>query len=1041
MLSNDIPDALVSSVQKGEAVLFLGAGASYGATHPNHEQIPNGNKLRDLLSDQYLGGKLKDQPLVNVADYAINETSLSTVQKFIKDIFDPFRPADFHQIIPRFSWHGIASTNYDMVIERAYESTGKKALQTLVPFYKNGQNVENEMKSVRDGLQFIKLHGSIDKYMDNDTPFILSSDQYLKYLDNRSRLFSRVNDWGFEFPIIFCGYTIKDPNIQKTLDQIFESKISRPNYYLVDPCLDSIEVRYWSSKRITPIVRTFEEFLLELDSKVSQQARGLPAKSVGATSSLASYYGVSAALESEDLSYFLELDVDHVHNSMPINNADPKHFYSGYDQGWGGIFSNLDIQRNCTDSLVVDAVLSDDIDNNDVRLFLLKGPGGNGKSISLKRSAWMAAVDYNKPVLFLKEGGAIKNEVLLEISRFLKQRLFLFVDRAGFRNDEIEDCIKFAEKHEFPLTVVTAERPAEWNVRCENLEPLVTKEFQVRYLSKTEIERLLDNLTKYECLGILEGLDRDQQVNEFLQVAERQLLVALHQATRGIPFEELVLEEYQRIIPVDAQKLYLDVCTLNRFGVDVRAGLISRISKISFSHFEGAFFRPLEFLVGSRFDHYVQDYVYSARHRKVAEMVFNQVLTDAESRFDQLIYILDGINIDYSTDKKAFDQMIRGRSIADSFTSAELGRKFFESCRKVSGNEPYVLQQQTIFEMEHAGGNLNTAEKLIKEALEAQPYNKSLKNTYANLLRKMAVATSNPLLRKTLRDKAKSFVQKVHGQDERSPYVFFTRAQIAFDDLKETINDDKEDSELYNQAIVGSTKEFEQILNEGLQRFPQNEHFVSLEASYRELMSQKGKAETILLQAFNRNNRLDWIAHRLVRIYSSNGEYDKAREIIESALAANPSSKQAHYTAARFFMEHGQSEERVRILDHLRRSFNPGDTNYEARFWYARELYIRQNFEESTKEFEKLRKTKHVGSARFIPRGLHTEPEGKVIDYIGEISRLEEGYAFVHSNDLVKDIFLHRTNVPEEIWSDLRLGSKLTFNLAFNFDGPVAVHS
>jgi hypothetical protein len=59
--------------------------------------------------------------LSSVAELAISETDIHTVQQFVKDYFDEFEPAEFHLKIPTFRWVAIYTTNYDLVIERAYQ--------------------------------------------------------------------------------------------------------------------------------------------------------------------------------------------------------------------------------------------------------------------------------------------------------------------------------------------------------------------------------------------------------------------------------------------------------------------------------------------------------------------------------------------------------------------------------------------------------------------------------------------------------------------------------------------------------------------------------------------------------------------------------------------------------------------------------------------------------------------------------------------------------------------------------------------------------
>ncbi|MDL1985673.1 MAG: hypothetical protein LWX54_16090, partial [Deltaproteobacteria bacterium] len=65
-----LSDWLIEKIQNGEAILFLGAGATIGAASTKSGKAVNGNELRDLISDKFLGGKKKDWPLSRVADYA-----------------------------------------------------------------------------------------------------------------------------------------------------------------------------------------------------------------------------------------------------------------------------------------------------------------------------------------------------------------------------------------------------------------------------------------------------------------------------------------------------------------------------------------------------------------------------------------------------------------------------------------------------------------------------------------------------------------------------------------------------------------------------------------------------------------------------------------------------------------------------------------------------------------------------------------------------------------------------------------------------------
>jgi len=64
----ELPPALVDAVRNGDAILFLGSGASIGAIDKvAGGKPPSGEGLKHLLADKFLGGRLKDRPLAAVA--------------------------------------------------------------------------------------------------------------------------------------------------------------------------------------------------------------------------------------------------------------------------------------------------------------------------------------------------------------------------------------------------------------------------------------------------------------------------------------------------------------------------------------------------------------------------------------------------------------------------------------------------------------------------------------------------------------------------------------------------------------------------------------------------------------------------------------------------------------------------------------------------------------------------------------------------------------------------------------------------------------
>ena len=262
-----------------------------------------------------------------------------------------------------------------------------------------------------------------------------------------------------------------------------------------------------------------------------------------------------------------------------------------------------------------------------------------------------------------------------------EKRIFLFVDRVALVRNELRDLLMAAKSRSVPISIIGAERDNEWNIYCEQLEPFVRGDFPVRYLNEKEIRMLLALLEKHNSLGLLRNLNFEDRVTKFVQTAERQLLVALHETTLGIPFEDIVVDEFRRIEPEIARNLYLEICALHQFGAPVRAGLISRSSGIRFEKFQSEFIHPLENIVHIVKDRHNRDIFYRSRHQHVAEILFNRMLPSAEDKFDLLVRLLGAINVDYSSDRETFSRLIKGRGIAAIFPNIELGRLFMTMLR------------------------------------------------------------------------------------------------------------------------------------------------------------------------------------------------------------------------------------------------------------------------------------------------------------------------------------------------------------------------
>lgn len=53
----EIPNILIRQIQNGNVILFLGAGATKGAIHPEGKDSPSGKELSNLIAEHFLGSE------------------------------------------------------------------------------------------------------------------------------------------------------------------------------------------------------------------------------------------------------------------------------------------------------------------------------------------------------------------------------------------------------------------------------------------------------------------------------------------------------------------------------------------------------------------------------------------------------------------------------------------------------------------------------------------------------------------------------------------------------------------------------------------------------------------------------------------------------------------------------------------------------------------------------------------------------------------------------------------------------------------------
>lgn len=1026
----DIPSALETSIREGKAVIILGAGASLAAQDNKGKPPPSGVGLAAMISDRFLGGKHKNAPLHQVAELAISEADLITVQNFVKSIFDPLLPSEAHKTLASFRWWGLATTNYDMLIEKAYAEL-RTSPQRPVPIIENGDRVEDNLRDP-NCVMLLKLHGCISRVSNANCPLILTTDQYIQYRRGRSRVFDHLIEWAFERPLIFIGHSLQDQDLRTILMEFVNLGDERPRYYAVAPDVDDIQARYWDQKRISVLKGTFQEFMSSLDRLIPVSFRAVAAPVSSQQHPILEKATAAHPSLSVTCRQFLENDVDYVKGITSVETMAPIDFYKGCCTGWSAIEQGLDVHRELEDAILSERVLIDDESHDKaMELIVIKAHAGSGKSVLLKRISWSMSREFNALCLFVRPQGQVDTAPIQELLVLCRERIYLFVDDLADHVSEIESLARHIGPEGKRLTVIGAERVNEWNIGCDTLTPLVTAEYELKYLTEAEIRKLLGLLAQHNALGTLEQASADDRIQAFKERAGRQILVALHEATLGRPFESIIEDEYSHIYPEEAKRVYLTICVLNRLNVPVRAGIVARVHGIPFVKFKERLFAPLEHVVFSYFDPLIRDYVYTARHPHIAEIVFETVLRNPEDRFDAYIKTLKALNIDYQPDRQAFQQMCRGRTLLEYFPDHQMVKQLFAVAQDAMGDQPHLFQQMAIYEMRRPGGNLKKSEELISHALLLAPSSFVILHTKSEILIRLSELANTRLEQEKYLNEATKIANTLRRTSTDTAHAFHTLAKIGLKRLETIIRETNEDeSEVLVEGVV---KEVERTLAEGLQQYPNDSHLLEADSDFGKLLTDTERIYDSLQKAFETNPRSTYLAIRLSRLCINKNDLPKAKKVLEAALNANPGERKLHYEYGKFLLESESNKgDNDVLLYHFQRAFTPGDRNYFAQMLYGRQLFMAGDTKGYKELFDGLRQVRADPQYKLRYFYPILEP------FRGRVSTIEVSYAFFKIDNPSIHVFAHRNNIGEAAWSKLSKGSIVTFQVGFNYRGATA---
>jgi len=1017
----DIFEHICGRLQERRASLFLGAGINRDSKSADGTPFPLGEDLAAMLCRDILGDAELALTLDEAAEYCRQKVGASELNRYLFDVLSAYDPGRCHMLLTKLPWDTIFTTNFDLLLEKACEAD-----PGLLGGLQRITSVEADLSAFsEDDTLYYKLHGSIDLANTDAGRLILTKEDYRTYLQLRQPLFRRLSTDIQSRAFVFIGYSLRDPNFRLVLEDCrnaIESGVL-PLSYAVRPGHRSGEAEFWKDKyNLRLLDCTAEDFLDELASTwagSSYQVTPLEDRAL---------YELVAA---DEVTSFPKV-ADCYYRVLPdrcTGASSPADFFRGAEATWADIRDEIAQPRDAMWSLL--EAMFGELDDPELpaSAYLVDGFAGTGKTHVLRSLAFLIARDFGNPVMVHIPGTPLDVEHLRSlIESNAGKRVVVLVHNGAELCEELIHYHKCAVRGKLPITILIEERTNQWEtamMRCHSR--FAPETFGLGALSSSEIENVLDDLTRHGALGALEGSDRATQIDHFDEVAHKELLVALREITSGQKFDRIVMDEFDSIPSDLAKEAYEYVAAVGQVDLFIRYNTLAHLLGCDFQKLTEAVFKQTKgILLSSEFigrTRHTIGYKLRVRHPVIASVVFDTAAPTDKDKYDILSFIIESLDCGYREDKSLLDELVRRRELVGTFEHPDYKRAIYDRLAEALPNNAYVAQHRSILEREL--GDDEAALRFAREAVRLNPHNRAIKNTLGFALAGASRLQPDSTASKAMAMEATSLFKAESSSAHSSGYGHLGLAQMRRQEFEAEKDPDR------RRALMLEALALAEAAREEIDRPKLVDGEIALLKSE---LGDRGDAIKMLRTTLAADPSVTRIRELLVKFLVEDGEFDEALTVTQAGLRYAPTDWRLRRHAARLLDWTGASVGAVR--EHYDAALRSNRGSVALVVELGGFLFRRAEYSDAKSCFAQANDIAQSASEKNRVRCRWLDDSGRKRVFSGTVSKLSGGGAFARAIPENFEAFFWRGH---GIHDDLAAGDAVEFNVGFNARGARAV--
>ena len=731
---------ILSKIQQGKVVLFLGAGASHSAGGPS------GKKLTDMIKAKFpkINQSLSDfievcQDVIDTPPYNRND-----LEEFIKNHLMKLQPTVSHKIMTQFDWAAIFTTNFDDLIEISYRintTDSQKHCHTI-----NSDRFRVN-PSDRSKTYLFKIMGSITSTEDDNYQMVLSRADYNSALIKRKKYFEIISDFVKTGIIVFIGYSFNDRLVLDVIDDLIQTygmdRLPWSYAFFDKVDLNDEKIRHkFSSRRIIPIELNFDDFFNFLDKNkdVTFQQYNLNTiklKLKGET------IIINESDERQYSEFFEILDEDKINQS----HGDKDKFFMGNNNSWGAFKENWDFKRDiyissnyknkknviieCLKDRIIDEIHKFDIENN--KVILIKGMAGVGKTMMLKRIAYDIYSNGEAPVIIVNSERSNFDYKLFasfieSINHQLNEKnpdgkhkspikLVIIIDDAASHIRHVNHLKDYLSSRGRPVLILATERTSEWdimqksfpfNIPSDNIYELDEK------LSDIEKVNIIDHFFNLGYVNSKGPFWDDIIKKEYENSIFATIYTLVHPSKK--PLNLIIQDQFINLTEL-TKKAFQYICFFHQFNLPINQELLVRSLKCDYDIFiNDVIIKDSAKVIFEEKDK-SGNILYKTHHRIIAKKTIEMFFQDPEIQKNVFLEIFSDTNFSNQKESEICEKLliehIGPNAHPQIFTYNQQHQIFSTICEKNSVRS--IVHHWGVLEADN--NNLFESEELLKKAL------------------------------------------------------------------------------------------------------------------------------------------------------------------------------------------------------------------------------------------------------------------------------------------------------------------------------------